>query len=354
MSMHKSILKFGLICLMAVSSLTVKAQQDPYYSHFKYNKQAYNPAAVGEKDEYICLSAIAHNQWLGFDDQTWIDRQSGEPVAGGKLTENVAPVTFNFNINGQIRSNKGEKLHGGIGLSVFDDRIGFMKTTSFKLQGAYFIPIQGNFARVSLGVDLGFTQFGYVNPQFRFRQPNDPRIPIGNVNDAKFDLGFGAYYKQKRLTGNIEDFYAGVSMTHSNGAKYNLVTQSVSSPYNLAQHIYVGSGATIFMRNPAFELEPAILVKYNSKLQFDLNATVKYNGTLRGGLGFRQYGTSDALTIMLGYIRDELQVGYSYDITLSRIRTASTGTHEVFVGYCFQLQAPTPPPGKYYRGTRWL
>lgn len=352
--MYKILQKYGFTFLFAVTGLVVTAQQDPYYSHFKYNKQAFNPGAVGEKDEYICLSAIAHNQWLGFDDRTWIDRTTGEPVAGGQLVENVAPVTFNFNINGQIRSKEGQKLHGGIGLSVFDDRLGFMKTTAFKFQGAFFIPLQGNFARLSLGVDLGFTQFGFVNPQFRFRQPNDPRIPSGDVNDQKFDAGFGAYYTRQRLTSRITDFYAGLALSHLNGAQYDLSWNSATTKYFLAEHYFLSSGATLSLNNPAFELEPAILAKYNSKLQIDLNATIKYNGTFRGGIGYRMWSNPDAVSILLGYIKDELQVGYSYDVTLSRIRTVSNGTHEVFVGYCFQLKTTEPPPGKFYRGTRWL
>ncbi|MBI1305807.1 MAG: type IX secretion system membrane protein PorP/SprF [Bacteroidetes bacterium] len=349
-----SLLVFGVLC--GLSSLM--AQQDPYYSHFKFNRQAYNAGAVGEKDEYICLSAIGHNQWLGFDDRTWVDRNTGQPIADGKIEENVAPVTVNFNVNGQIRSNKGQKLWGGVGLSAFDDRLGFMKTTSFKFQGAFFIPIQGNFARLSLGVDLGMTQFGFVDPKFRWREPNDPRIPNQSVNESKFDLGFGAYYTQKRLGTRITNFYAGASLSHLNGSKYSLVwgngATSGLTDYFLAQHLYFVTGADIPLQNPAFELEPAVLVKYNSKLQIDLNCTVKYNQTIRGGLGYRQWATTDALTVMLGYIKNQLQVGYSYDITLSRIRTVSNGTHEVYVGYCFQLKAPPQPPRPYYRSTRWL
>ncbi|MCB0734393.1 MAG: PorP/SprF family type IX secretion system membrane protein [Flavobacteriales bacterium] len=352
--MFKTLKRRALLLILIGTSFGVKAQQDPYYSHFKFNRTAYNPAAVGQKDEYICLSAIMHQQWLGFDDRTWVDRNTGAPVQGGEIQENVAPVTMNFNLNGQIRTNKGQKLHGGWGVSAFRDRLGFMSTTCMKFQGAYFIPVQGNFGRLSLGVDAGFTDFGFINPAFRYRQPNDPRIPSTGVSQSKFDLGFGVYYTQKRLTNTIEDFYVGASLSHLNGSTYNLVWMGGSNNYFLDQHLYFPIGATIFMANPAYELEPAILVKYNSKLQIDLNATVKYNQTYRAGLGYRQWGTIDALTVMLGYIKNELQVGYSYDITLSKIRTVSSGTHELMVAYCFQLHAPPPPPNKFYRGTRWL
>ncbi|MFT5479584.1 MAG: type IX secretion system PorP/SprF family membrane protein, partial [Bacteroidia bacterium] len=245
------------------------------------------------------------------------------------------------------------------GLSVFDDRLGFMKTTSYKIQGAYFIPIQGNFGRLSLGVDAGFTSFGYVNPQFRFRQAGDPRIPTSDASESKFDLGFGAFYTQKRL-GPLENFYTGLSLSHLNGTNYHLLISPAGTPaqysdLTLAQHVYFLTGGEFNLGgNPALVMEPAVLIKYNTKLQIDLSATVLYNQTLRGGLGYRQWGTADAISIMLGYVKDEIQVGYSYDITLSKVQSVSNGTHEIFLKYCFSLKVPPPPPSLYLRGTREL
>ena len=101
-------------------------------------------------------------------------------------------------MGGQILGNKNRQTPiAAAGVSIFDDQLGFMKTTSFKAQGAYFLPIQGNFARLSIGVEVGFTQFGYIDPKWRPRDPGDPRIPAGggsgNISDSKLDLGFGVF-----------------------------------------------------------------------------------------------------------------------------------------------------------------
>ena len=144
------------------------AQQDPYYSHFKFNKQAYNPAAVGEKDDLVCINGVAHNQWRNYDDYTFIERRGPGDGDRQQLINDVAPVTYNLNVGTQITTNKGKRTWGGIGFSIYDDKLGFMKSTTFRVQMAYFVPIQGNFARLSFGPELGMYQFGIVDPKFPF------------------------------------------------------------------------------------------------------------------------------------------------------------------------------------------
>jgi len=341
-------------------SVTVYAQQDPYYTHFKFNKQAYNPGAVGTVDGVICVNGVAHRQWMGFDDQTFVDRKTGNLEPGGEIIENVAPQTYNANIGGQISTNKGTNTIGAVGLSVYSDLIGFQKTTSFRLQGAYFVPIQGNFARLALGFEAGMHQFGYDNPRFKALNPGDPRIPTSSSNDTKFDVGFGAYYKQRRLGNAVENFYAGLSATHLTQPTFNIAAPGNSTiDHQLETHIYFLTGADVEL-TPSLVLEPAVLLKHKAKMQFDLNVTALYLDMVRAGVGYRQWGTIDALSLMLGYKRDlansnTVQVGYSYDITLSKIQTVSNGTHEIFVSYCFPLNVTKKPPTKqFHRNTRWL
>lgn len=348
---------YYLLSLAALLSCTLitKAQQDPYYTHFKFNKQAYNPASVGERNDLICMNALAHRQWIGFDDETALDRSSGQITPGGQIIEDVAPVTYNFNIGGQITSQKRNKTFGAVGLSFYNDQVNFFNSTTIRAQGAYFIPIQGKFARLAIGFEAGMFEFGLKDNQFRALQQFDPRIPQNgsDINDQKFDVGFGVYYKQRRFFG-MENFYAGVSMSHLTAPKYNLVWTGGSMDFNQERHLYFVTGVNIPV-GASLELEPAILIKNKSKTQFDANITALYNETIRGGLGYRQWGNIDALSIMLGYVLGEIQFGYSYDLTLSKIRQVSAGSHEVMLSYCFPLSVK-PPEEKihFYRNTRWL
>ena len=52
---------------------------------------------------------------------------------------------------------------------------------------------------------------------------------------------------------------------------------------------------------------------------------------------------------------EPLMVGYSYDFTTSAIgrNGRSSGSHEIMLGYCFQVDIPKPPPTGY-KNVRFL
>jgi hypothetical protein len=106
-------------------------------------------------------------------------------------------------------------------------------------------------------------------------------------------------------------------------------------------------GADIHLKNGTI-LEPAILGKYGLadgayRPQVDLNVTALFVQKFRGGLAYRQFGNADALSILLGFQKDNIKVGYSYDITLSNVQRVSNGTHEIFVRYCIPINTISPP-----------
>ena len=45
------------------------------------------------------------------------------------------------------------------------------------------------------------------------------------------------------------------------------------------------------------------------------------------------YGNNDAIAAMVGVIVNDLRIGYSYDITISRLAGQSAGAHEITLGY---------------------
>lgn len=357
----KALRNFLLLSLIWTVTERAHAQQDPYYTHFKFNKQSYNPAAAGEKEDFICFNGIAHYQWLNFDDVT-LQRQAGaNPNDPTTLVEDVAPETYAFNISTPIKL-KNSRNNIGVGLSFLSDRLGFMQTTSFRLQTNYQIPIQGNFGKLAIGLDFGGTDFGYGQPRFVSAEQGDDHIPVSGNTEMKFDLGFGVYYTQKRLGTAFEDFYAGFSISHVTSPNYDisLTMQSgitANTNFDMVRHYYLVSGLNYEM-TPGWVLEPAILLKFANNFnsiaarpQVDLNATVLYAETIRGGLGYRQWANIDALSLMVGYVKNEIQVGYSYDLTLSRIQQVSNNTHEVMVAYCFQMNPKVEPKEKLIRRT---
>lgn len=102
--------------------------------------------------------------------------------------------------------------------------------------------------------------------------------------------------------------------------------------------------------SPSLTLNPSVLYKTDlTKGQVDLNADLVYNNKIRGGLTYR---SSDAISLLAGYkITDNFHIGYSYDITTSKLNTVSNGTHEIVVNYCFRIKTKVKPEKRGIRLT---
>ena len=324
------------------------AQQDPYYTHFKDVQEAYNPAAAGHKYGEICLSGLTHHQWRDYDDATKVRGTNG--TIEGNI-EDVAPVTYNFNVGTVFKIDKAETQFIGAGLSIIQDRLGFTGSTAFMLNLNYRKQFQGGDHEIAGGIGIGGTQWGYISPAYVARDPLDNKIPVTGDNEMKMDLNFGVMYKKARLGRKLKDFYAGFSMTNINQAQYEVnVTTLGGGTANLYRdyvpHYYNVVGADWDIG--AVVLEPSVLFKYGLLNlayvpQADLNITALYANTFRGGLAYRQWGNGDAVSVLLGYEKGPLEFGYSYDITVSNVQLVSNGTHEIMVKYCIPFKVETRP-----------
>ena len=300
---------------LGLSSLSF-AQQDPQFTQFMFCKQAYNPAVVGTNGS-ICFDALFRQQWVSFP---------GAPKTG----------LFGFNMNAG---------NFGVGLTVMNDQIGFQNTTMARIAGAYHIHI-GPAGILSIGVDAGIYQQkingAYVPPQTL----NDPSIPNNNnptgagspnLNKMSPDFGGGIYYTIPNK------LYIGISSTHLGGE--TLVggsSQPSNGPYtgykltyDVARHYYIMAGYNFDLRGGTDALQTNVLVKTDAaSTQLDVNATYMYKKMIGLGISYR---LQDAVAPMLVYKAPfGLRVAYSYDITTSKIKGYSSGTHEISIGYCMK------------------
>ena len=319
-------------------------QQDPYYTHFKDVQQAYNPAGAGAHHGDICISGLTHHQWRGYSDQT--ETRGSDPNPDAIAPEHIAPVTYNLNVGTAFKLNPEGSDLVGVGLTVIDDKIGFTKSTTFMLNLNYKMIFKGGLYELAVGSGIGTTQWGFNKAKFKYRDPNDPNVPTGTLSKPNLDVNFGLMYKQRKL-GKFENFYAGMSVTNLNSAHYN-IGGKLKRDY--VPHYYTIVGADYNTANNII-LEPAVLVKYawiDSEYmpQFDLNLTALYSQSIRAGIGYRQFMTTDAVSLLLGYVNKSFELGYSYDITASDVRKASNGTHEIFVKYCLPLFNNSLTPDK--------
>jgi len=303
--------KIVLGLFIAISaSLSLKAQQDPQFTQFFYNKLIMNPAYAGAKDA-ICVTLLNRSQWVGY---------TGAP--NSTLISADLPV-WNSGSN-QI----------AVGLTSYMDFIGYERNYALRIAGTYRRKNLGP-GHLAVGFDLGFSNKGIEAPNWVTPngQPSsiDPNIPAvgSNNSDFGFDLGLGVYY-------HSDKFYAGISAVHLTGSQFKSIN------IRQARTMYIMGGYTFDLGNSDWQLNPNALIKTDfATAQFDANANVIWKQFYWAGLTYR---IQDAVAINLGMNfggivpkLNGLQISYSYDINTSRLSAFNSGTHEIVLRYCFKL-----------------
>ncbi|HXB39106.1 MAG TPA: type IX secretion system membrane protein PorP/SprF [Bacteroidia bacterium] len=310
-----------LLAVTLGSAGLMKAQQDPQFTQFMYCKQAYNPAVVGT-DGSICFNALYRQQWVSFP---------GAPKTG----------LFGFNMPLDVLGGMG------VGFYFANDQLGFMASNSARLQAAkHFIFSNGGI--LSAGLDAGIFQ-QKINGTFIAPQTlNDPAIPSNQgsfpatnapaLNKLVPDFGFGLYFTVPNT------MYVGLSTSHvsaatlkgdQKGSSGNSVGYNLT--FDVARHYYIIAGYHFKFSGGDHIVTPNIKIKTDAATtQVDFNLTYMLQHQFWIGATYR---LQDAIAPMLG-IQDVLvkglKIGYSYDVTLSKIKGYSSGTHEIMLGYCLK------------------
>jgi type IX secretion system PorP/SprF family membrane protein len=308
------------LLILLITGLNLKSQQEQHNVHNMFNQVSYNPGFAGSIGG-ICATGLVRQQWVGFKDE---------------LGNNVAPQSYSVNVHSPVNL-----LHGGLGVSIYQAELGYQKEIGVKLMYAYRRDIgMGN-----LGVGV---QFGFINGTVDFntlregaRDQGDPLLEgRADESDMLLDFGVGIHYMVP------EKFYFGIASTR--------LSEQYSSTlaYNTKRHYYLNAGYEFtFSNNPAFIVEPSLLIKSDGvKTQYDIAGLLKYNNNVWGGVSYSALRNMDPISVLFGLKIKDVRIGYGYTIPTSKI--GSSGSHEIMVGYCFQIKFERGRQG--YRNTRFL
>lgn len=326
--------------MLAFFGLRTEAQQDPQFSQNMSTKLFVNPAFAGMNDG-ICVNLLGRQQWTGFEGR---------------------PETYLFNAHGTFTIPLINLRSGG-GISMVGDQLGQMHFFGVKGMYSAHIPltiIGSQPGHLGIGMSFGLLQFAVGN-NWRSLDPyyNDPTINDQQYQLSAFDMDFGIYYRTK-------DIYFGISTMHLNAGEFEASgdalfegqTADWKTTFSMARHYYVMGGYDFEIPNfNLIMLKPSVFVKTDiTSSQIDLNMIAEYNHFLWGGVTYRY---NDAFVALAGvnigpqYInKGNLRVGYSYDITTSRIARGSNGSHELSLQYCLKLR--TQPPVQKHKTVRFL
>jgi type IX secretion system PorP/SprF family membrane protein len=346
---------FLSISVSLITAIGIKAQQLPHYSQYMLNPYLINPAVGGTSDHYDFKAGYRH-QWAGI-----------QSTDNNNQTSSAAPQTFYVTAHGHIgkdhqrlrgRHRNQNSWHHGLGVQFITDRTWAVNNNTFRASYSYDFSLSKTI-RLSVGAALGIKSFGIDQNRIRL---SDGSAGVGSYTIQDLNrvvpdmaIGFWMYHKLFYFGASVDQLLM-MSLGDKTIYKTDINGVAVDAQRNnnvvnrLTQHWFI-TGGGIFHPSREIAIIPSVLVKsspFNSGtgVSVDFNAKVRYNNLVWGGLSYR---SSDAFVVLVGVLLNKrIEVGYSYDYTLSYLNVVSNGSHEIMVGYRLEPRAHILSPSDFW------
>jgi type IX secretion system PorP/SprF family membrane protein len=129
------------------------------------------------------------------------------------------------------------------------------------------------------------------------------------------------------------DYFAGLAVQNVFSDKLDYINDKVNTNAGkLLPHYFFSAGYRFFLDDDITCL-PSTMVKYVTPLpvSFDVNCKLQYQDFMWAGVSYRIH---DGFAAMFGFnLSTSINLGYSYDVTTSKLNTVSKGTHEIMIGF---------------------
>ena len=316
----KHILLLIVVLLMTRGAM---AQQLPIFTQHNNSYAFANPGFFG-MSEGINLMGLYRQQWAGFVDPEGND---------------VAPQSFLFSGDMPLRA-----LHGGVGLSVLQDHIGFENDVNIGLGYSFHMDLGGS----TLGVGLSGT---LINRSVDFSQlhpisEGDPLlVGLGEESAMLFDFNVGVFWQIP------ESVFVGVSVVNVLESMTKALNDNAESSASFVtdRTFYLMAGYPFqFEGLPNFKFVPSVNFMTDiSAWQLNASMKVVYRDLFSLGVNYRP---QESVGLMVGLTIKDITVGYAYDINTMGLGVP--GSHEIALSYCFKLDLDRNP--RDYRSVRYL
>lgn len=316
--------------------------QDVVFSNPMLSPMNLNPALTGIFNAKSRLNLIHRNQY--------------------SFLEKAAFKTFSTAYDQRIPSGKYDYF--GAGLSVLADQAGSLnfRTINAKLNGSYLKRVGGHGGKISylsIGSEIGYTKKtvdltnGQWGSQHNGNGEFDPNLFSGSDHFKKHtgpsvDLGIGLIYFVNN-NNNAKNFYIGGAYYH-----LNKIDQSFSSPSNSyvnrrltfhiggefpidgnSKRVRLLPQLTFHTQSPALQILTSLDTRFVLvKSEFD-NISFQLGGAIRTVNNIEQVISPDALIVKAKLDYNNISVGISYDFTISKLSTASTGSGSFEIGMLY-------------------
>ncbi len=295
----------------------VKAQ-DPQFSQYYASPLYLNPAFTGATG-YHRLVLNYRNQW---------------PAA---VTNSFETYTFSYDFN-------WDRFHSGLGIFAIQDRAGTSALTFRNIGGLYSYEAQltrklflrGGIHFSYTTKDVDYSRLLFNDQIYRGGGPSFDASSYFNISYMDIATG-GLLYS--------ENAFIGFAAHHLNEPDESFLGGDSRLPMKISLH-----GGYKF-NLPSRYAAKSILLSFNYKQQanfdqFDMGVYYNHEPIVFGvwyrGIpitAFKQddYLNNDAIAVLVGYAVNDmpLNIGYSYDITVSGLFSKSGGSHEISLIYDF-------------------
>ena len=313
-----------LLIVMLLMARGAMAQQLPIFTQHNNSYAFANPGFFG-MSEGINLMGLYRQQWAGFVDDDG---------------NNIAPQSFLFSGDMPLRV-----LHGGIGLSVLQDHIGFENDVNIGLGYSFHMDLGGSV----LGIGLSGT---LINRSVDFSQlhpisEGDPLlVGLGEESAVLFDFNVGVFWQIP------ESVFVGVSVVNVLESMTKALNDQAESSASFVtdRTFYLIAGYPFqFEELPYFKFIPSVnLMTDISSWQLNASFKMVYRDLFSFGVNYRP---QESVGLMVGFTIKDITVGYAYDINTMKGLNIP-GSHEIALSYCFKLDLDRNP--RDYRSVRYL
>jgi len=282
--------------------------QDPTFTQFYANPLYLNPAFAGS-NKCPRISMNYRNEW---------------PNLSGNY------VTYSASYDKYIKNIKG-----GLGLLATHDQQGrgTISTSMLGLIYSYHLKVNRKFTLL-FGARAAYYQKSLDVTKLTFGDMIDPRKGfIYNTGDILQNASRQFFNASIGALGFSKNFYAGLALHHINQPNESMITNG-SSPQKMRITAHAGAIITLVKGargTKSTTLMPNIIFQYQQGfMEMNIGTYVKH-GSLTFGTWFRN---KDAFILSLGIQTKSFRVGYSYDITVSKLNNGTSyGSHEVSMGF---------------------
>lgn len=322
-----------LCCVMGLVFTFFAQAQDHHFSQFDSSPLYLNPALTGSINGKARIIANHRNQWP-------------------QLLQSDSYKTYALSYDRRKNLKSGDAF--GIGLAYFRDVAGSVrfKTEHLSINFSYAKTIlkSGTSShRILAGLQLGLVQRSIERNSLRWSTQMDLNNPImrdyvGQPDFLYFDISGGLVWMSR--FGDRKNFHVGIGTSHLNRPNISFQNNLIVS---LSIKTSIHAGAELPLSSRLSILPKILYQRQGIHSQFNLGTMFRLSSlssnivsNIQGGFFYRAGQDvdggihSDAIISVFTVQLKGIQLGFSYDATISKLNVSTLGAFELSLGYIFK------------------